>query len=83
MPYTVKDYFREVTLEHLDSLTLEERLKGITTEDLVKTLPLEERLRGISLEEGLKYFFPDESEEKKRTILEKLLKEEQKNGSKE
>ncbi|XCN71371.1 MAG: hypothetical protein Q3M24_13735 [Candidatus Electrothrix aestuarii] len=65
MPYTVKDYLREVTLDNLDTLTPEERL------------------RGISLEEGLKYFFPDESEEKKRTILQKLLKEEQNNGKKE
>jgi hypothetical protein len=36
MPYTVKDYFREVTLEHLDSLTPEERLKGISPEEALK-----------------------------------------------
>jgi len=65
MPYTVKDYLREVTLDNLDTLSPEERLKG------------------VSLEEALKYFFPDESEEKKRTILQKLLKEEQNNGRKE
>ncbi|XCN71370.1 MAG: hypothetical protein Q3M24_13730 [Candidatus Electrothrix aestuarii] len=36
MPYTVKDYFREVTLEHLDTLTLEERLRGFSKEELLK-----------------------------------------------
>jgi hypothetical protein len=52
MPYTVKDYFREVTLENLDSLTLEERIKGIPTEEFLKK---------IAPEEALKFFFPDES----------------------
>ena len=87
MPYTVKDYLREVTLENLDSLTLEERmkgiapeerLKGIAPEERIKGLAAEERLRGLSSEDFLKYFFSDESGEIKRNILEKLLKEKQK-----
>jgi hypothetical protein len=52
MPYTVKDYLREVTLDNLDTLTPEERLKGIAPE---------ERLQGLSPEEVLRFFFPDES----------------------
>lgn len=78
MPYTVKDYLREVTLDNLDTLTPEERLKGIALKERLKGIPVKDRFHGVSLEEALKYFFLDESEEKKRNILQKLLKEEQK-----
>ena len=46
MPYTVEDFMRDVTLEHLRLLPPEERLKG---------LPAAERLRGLSNEEIEEY----------------------------
>ncbi|MCI5149358.1 MAG: hypothetical protein D3916_08220 [Candidatus Electrothrix sp. MAN1_4] len=80
MPYTVKDYFREFALEHLDTLTLEERLKGIAPEELIEGLSVEERLQSVSLEVALKYFFPEHAEELiKIYYSRKTQKEERKN----
>jgi hypothetical protein len=42
MPYTMQDFLRDVTLEHLDRLSPEERLKGLSTEERLAGLPKEE-----------------------------------------
>jgi len=41
MPYTWDDYYRQVTHEHLNWLTAEERLKGLPAEERLKGLPAE------------------------------------------
>ena len=51
MPYTIADFMRDVTLEHLELLSPEERLKGLPAEELLKRLSSEERLAGLSAEE--------------------------------
>ncbi len=42
MPYTVEDFMRDVTLDHLDLLPADERLRGLSSD---------ERLKGLSPEE--------------------------------
>ncbi len=75
MPYTVQDYLREVTLEHLDTLTLEERMKGLTVEEL---------LQSVSLEAAMRYLCPEHAEELiKIYYSQKWQKKEQNNGKKE
>lgn len=54
MPYTVTDYFRDFTKEHLDWLTPEERLKG---------LDLTQHIQTMAPDDVLKSLFPDESGE--------------------
>ncbi|HPM83165.1 MAG TPA: hypothetical protein PLF81_20830 [Candidatus Anammoximicrobium sp.] len=53
MPYTMQDFMRDVTLEHLDLLRPDERLKGLS---------IDERLRGLSGEDLLKGLSSDEIE---------------------
>ncbi len=55
MPYTVDDFMRDVTLEHLKLLPPEERLRGLPPEERLRGLPPEERLRGLSNEEIEEY----------------------------
>jgi hypothetical protein len=38
MPYTMEDFKREVALEYLDQLTLEERLRGVTPKEILQHL---------------------------------------------
>ena len=51
MPYTMEDFERDFTREHLHLLPPEDRLKG---------LPLEERLKGLPPETIFKQFSPEE-----------------------
>lgn len=60
MPYTMEDFNRDFTEEHLHLLSPEERLKGLppevvfrqfSPEERLRDLPLEERLKGLSIEE--------------------------------
>lgn len=53
MPYTMKDFRRDLALEYLERLTLEERLQlaGLPAEKLVERLSPEQRLAGLPLEE--------------------------------
>jgi hypothetical protein len=51
MPYTFEDYYKDFTKRHLDWLTTEERLKGLSLEELRNRLPVEERLKGLPPEE--------------------------------
>ena len=50
MPYTMEDFERDFTREHLHLLSSEERLKGLPPEERLKGLPPEERLKGLSPE---------------------------------
>ena len=47
----LKDFVRETIDELLNSLPVEERIKGLSAEDLRKSLSVEERLKGLSVEE--------------------------------
>jgi hypothetical protein len=54
MPYTVKDYYRDFTKEHLDWLSPEERLQGIE---------LKKRIQDVPPDDILKTLFPDDTGE--------------------
>ena len=51
MPYTWNDYYRQITHEHLNWLTPEERLKGLPAEERLKGLPVEAFLKNMSAKE--------------------------------
>ena len=51
MPYTMEDFRRDFTLDHLTLLTLDERLTGLTPDERLIGLTPDERKR---LLEGLK-----------------------------
>jgi len=51
MPYTVEDFMRDVTLEHLDLLKADERLRGLSSDERLRGLSSDERLKGLSPEE--------------------------------
>ncbi len=97
MPYTIDDYRRERKEEFLRSLTREdvsgllgnlspeERLRGLSPEEVFKAFPPEERLRGLSPEEVFKAFPPEErlrglSEEEIEACLKILRLKRQKNS---
>jgi hypothetical protein len=54
MPYTMEDFRRYYRQERLKELTPEERLEGLSTEEILKRLPPEERLKDLSAEEILR-----------------------------
>ena len=60
MPYTMEDFNRDFTREHLYLLPPEERLKGLPPEERLKGLPPEERLKGLPSETVFKQFSPEE-----------------------
>jgi len=51
MPYTVEDFIRNAKQEVLQSFTIDERIMGITADELLKKLSLKERLSGLRPEE--------------------------------
>lgn len=53
MPYTVKEFWHDLTKEHLGSLTPNERLAGLSHNERLAGLSLNERLGGMSLDELL------------------------------
>ncbi len=59
MPYTMDDFNRDFTRDHLHLLRPEELLKDLPTEERLKGLPPEERLKGLSPESVLKQFSPE------------------------
>ena len=50
MPYTMEDFEKDFTREHLHLLLPEERLKGLPLETILKQFSLEDRLKGLSPE---------------------------------
>ena len=60
MPYTMEDFEKDFTREHLHLLPPEERLKGLPPEERLKGLPSEERLKGLPPEERLKGLPPED-----------------------
>lgn len=46
----------ELTAAVMEATPLEERLRGLPNEDLLKRIPHEERMKGLSAEDVLKYF---------------------------
>ncbi|MEK7991245.1 MAG: hypothetical protein VSS52_009585, partial [Thiotrichaceae bacterium] len=54
MPYTMEDFDRDYTENHLHLLPAEIRLKGVSAADRLKDLPAEEKLKGVSAADRLK-----------------------------
>src|SRR5204863_9579715 len=42
MPYTIHDFKREIALENLHELTVEERVHGLSPEELLSALPAQQ-----------------------------------------
>jgi len=59
MPYTMEDFNRDFTREHLYLLPPEERLKGLPPEERLKGLPSETVFKQFSPEERLKGLPPE------------------------
>ena len=59
MPYTIEDFNRDFTQEHLYLLPPEERLKGLSPEAVFKQFSPEDRLKGLPPEERLKGLPPE------------------------
>ncbi len=55
MPYTMEDFEKDFTREHLHLLPPEDRLKGLAPEEILKGLAPEEILKRLPLETILKY----------------------------
>ena len=56
MSYTMKDFERDFTSEHLHLLTPQERLKGLASEERLEGLSPEEQLKGLPTESVMKQF---------------------------
>lgn len=67
MPYTVEDYKRDYVREHIHKLPLEDRLKGISPDDILKHISPSELID--ALDKRLKNL----SEQEKKLLLKKLL----------
>ncbi len=62
MTYTVRDFWRDITKEHLDSLTPNERLAGMSPDELLAAMPTEQ-LREVVRKAELKLAHsPDKKE---------------------
>jgi hypothetical protein len=72
MPYTMEDFEKDFTKEHLHLLPPEERLKGLAPEEILKEFAPEEILKGLAPEDRLKGLAPEEI--LKRLPLETILK---------
>ena len=59
MPYTIQDFRREFTLEHLNLLSANERLEGLSPEKRLEGLSPEKRLEGLSPEKRLEGLSPE------------------------
>ena len=60
MAYNWEDFRRDFAKEHLHELTLEERLEGLSPDELAHRLKPSERLAGLSPEDRLAGLSPDE-----------------------
>jgi hypothetical protein len=60
MPDKLKEFVRQTIDEILQTVSPEERLKGLPAEERLKGLPPEERLKGLPAEERLKGLPPEE-----------------------
>lgn len=59
MPYTWDNFYQDYTRPLIDSLPIEERLRGIPPQEALKQFSVEERLKGIPPEEWLKKIPPE------------------------
>lgn len=55
MPYTMEDFTKDFTKEHLHLLPSETVFSQFSTEERLKGLPSEERLKGLSIDEIMAY----------------------------
>ena len=70
MPYTVEDYLRDVARRYVDQLPPEERLKGLSIDEVLRRFPTDEILGRFPTDQRLKGL----SSEEVRAYLEKLEK---------
>lgn len=42
MPYTKADFFRELALESLDKMTPEQRMRGLSVEEILRDVPIKQ-----------------------------------------
>ena len=73
MPDKLKEFVRQSLDQLFQNMPLEERLKGLSAEEIAKTLPAEERLKGLSAEEVIRALPPE--------VLEAIARRLQANGS--
>jgi hypothetical protein len=59
MPYTWDDYYRDYARPFIESLPIEEKLRGVSHKEILKEIPDEERLEGIPLEKRLEDIPPE------------------------
>ena len=60
MAYNWEDFRRDFAKEHLHELTLEERLEGLSPDELARRLSPEDRLAGLSPQELARRLKPSE-----------------------
>jgi hypothetical protein len=57
---TKDDFYQDYTMPLIESLPVEDRLRGIPPQEALKQFSVEERLKGISPQEALKQFSVEE-----------------------
>lgn len=71
MSYTYEDFYRDFTKDHLNKLTLEERLQGLSIDDLFNVFSVEEIIKSLSTEDLLQTLLEKVSPEELETYLKK------------
>jgi hypothetical protein len=70
MPDLLEEFTRETIAKILQKLPVDQRLQGLSHEELIKRLSLEERLQGLSAEELLAALSPEIREALARRLKE-------------
>jgi hypothetical protein len=65
MPYTMEDFQKDYIKEHIDVISTEDRLKGLSAEEILKRFSADDRLKGISIEKIQQYLKKIQDESKK------------------
>jgi hypothetical protein len=68
MPYTMEDFRRDFTREHLKDLSPEDIRSALSPEQIRALLPPEERVAGLSLEQRLAGVSPEELAELRKRL---------------
>ena len=69
MPYTMEEFIRQANKRAIQRSTIEERLKGLTPEEVLQAFPVDQRLQGVTPEQMFETLTP-EAREKLRKLLE-------------
>jgi hypothetical protein len=60
MPYTMEDFRKDFVMNHLNILSPDDRLRGLSPDEVLKQYSPDDRLRGLSPDEVLKQYSPDD-----------------------